>query len=326
MKKVISLVIGIIFIANLCCKKEDETVVMKGLINFTSGTVNVIDKDGNSEKAKIGNEITQGMKIETKGAKSFIDIYIGQYIIKVLGNTVVDIQQLFERVSNGNKLVKLELEKGRVFSRITSKLVKGDVYEVTTPTATAGVRGTDFVVTEEDGKSNVACLKGLVEVLNNSLKDGEPVMLKSKEETDVIPGEDMVKKQISSDKLRRLRILSEIKALRKEIRQKFEKQREEIRQYVKDQRAKNKEILEEQREKDKALVEDQKKRDRENIESIKGETDSAAKDASGKAKEQMDTVKVDKDSAKKESDEMIDSVKPDIDKNKLKINKDQFKK
>lgn len=326
MRTTISLVIGLVLLINLNCSKKEDSIKLKGLVNFTSGTVNIIDADGNGRKANIGDEITQGMKVETKGPKSFVDIYIGDYIIKILGDTTLDIEQLFEQVKSGNKQVKLMLEKGKVFSRITSKLVKGDIYEVSTPTATAGVRGTDFLVTEEEGKSNVACLKGLVEVLNNSLKGSEPVMLEPKEETDVIPGEDMVKKQISSDKLRMLNILTNIRELRKEIRQKFEKQREEIRQHVKDQRAKNREILDAQKEKDKALVEDQKKRDRENIDSIKGDTDAAARDASGKAKEQMENVKVDKDSAKEKADEMKESVKPVIDKDKFKVDKDQFKK
>lgn len=324
MKKAISLLIGVIFIVNISCKKAEETIELKGLINFTTGTVNIIDSKGNSKKAKIGDVISQGMKIETIGTKSFIDIYIGQYIIKVLGDTLLDIEQLYEKINSGNKHVNLKLEKGKVFSRITSKLVKGDFYEVSTSTAVAGVRGTDFLVSEEEGRSNIACLKGLVNVLNSTLENGEPVLLEAKEETDVIPGEDMVKKQIASDKFRMLQILTEVKELRKEIRQKFEKQREEIRQYVKDQKVKNQEVLDEQKEKDKALVENQKKQDRENINSIKGEIDTAAKDASGRAKEQMDTVKVDKDSATKEADDMKDSVKPDIDKNKFKINKDQF--
>ncbi len=319
MKKVLTVTIGFLLIFNLNCKKEQNTVPVKGIINFMAGDVKLISADGKIKKAGIGDEIIQGMKIEASGKKSFVDIFIGDYIIKVLGDTKVDVQKLFENVTGGNKEVKFSVEKGSLFSKITTKLSKDDRYEVTTPTAVAAVRGTEFLVTEENGKSNVACLNGLVSVLNSSLKESDTVELKPKEETDIIPGENMVKKQISDDKLRRMNILLNIKNMREDIRKKFEQQREEIRKHVTDQRAKNKEILDAQKEKDKALVEDQKKRDRENVEAIKGKTDDAAKEAAEFAKKQMDTVKVDKDAAKKEAEEKMKSVKPTI-------NKDQFKK
>jgi hypothetical protein len=325
MQKIISIAVGLFLIIGLNCKKEANTVPIKGIINFMVGDIKLIDVQGNSKNANIGDEITQGMKVEAVGQKSFVDIFIGDYIIKVLGNTKVDIQKLFENVNEGNKEVKFSVEKGSLFSKITTKLAKNDKYEVVTRTATAAVRGTEFLVTEENGKSNVACLTGLVAVLNNSLKEVNTVDLQPKEETDIIPGENMVKKQISDDKLRRLNILLEIKNMREDIRKKFEQQREEIRQHVKDQRAKNKEILDTQKEKDKALVEDQKKRDRENIEAIKGKTDDAAKEAFDSAKKQMDTVKVDKNAAKKEAEEEMKSVKPVIDKDKFKVDKDKFK-
>ncbi|MBN2401228.1 MAG: FecR domain-containing protein [Spirochaetes bacterium] len=325
MKRIISIAIALFLISGLSCKKEENTVPIKGIINFMSGNVKLIDTNGNAKNAKIGDEITQGMKIEAVGSGSFVDIFIGNYIIKVLGNSTVDVQKLFENFEKGNKEVRFSVQKGRLFSKITKKLSKDDSFEVTTPTATAAVRGTEFLVTEEEGKSNVACLAGLVEVLNNSLKEVDTVELQPKEETDVIPGENMVKKQISADKLRQLNILLQIRNMREDIRKKFEQQREEIRKHVQDQRAKNKEILDAQREKDKALVEDQKKRDRENIEAIKGTTDDAAKEAFDSAKQQMETVKVDKDAAVKEAEDKMESVKPVIDKDKFKVDKDQFK-
>ena len=326
MKRLFYLFLGLIFIISLSCKQEQKTIEIKGLVNFIAGNVKIIDAKGNSKSVNVGDEITQGMKIQTIGNKSFVDIFIGDYIIKVIGNSIVDVKKLFENVKDGNKEVKFSVEKGKLFSRITNRLSKGDSYEVTTPTAVAAVRGTEFLVSAENGKSNVACLNGLVSVLNNSLKDSSPIELQPKEETDVIPGENMVKKQISADKLRMLNILLDIKNMREDIRKKFEQQREEIRKHVTDQRAKNKEILDAQREKDKALVEDQKKRDRENIDNIKGKTGDSAKEAVDTAKKQMESTKVDTTSAKKEADEKMGSVKPAIDKNKFKVDKDQFKK
>ena len=325
MKRIISIIAALVLIVGLNCKKEDKIVPIKGIINFMTGEINLIDDKGNTRKASIGDEIFQGMKIESVGQKSFVDIFIGDYIIKVLGNTKIEVENLFEKVNDKGKEVKFSVEKGSLFSKITTKLAKEDKFEVRTSTAVAAVRGTEFLVSEEEGKSNVACLTGLVDVLNNSLKEDNTVQLHPKEETDIIPGENMVKKQISNDRLRMLNIMLEIKAMREDIRRRFEQQREEIRQHVIDQREKNKTMLEDQREKDKALVEDQKQRDRKNVEAIKGQTDEAAKEATDAARKQMEEVKVDKNAAKQEAEEKMQSVKPTIDKDKFKIDKDQFK-
>jgi hypothetical protein len=325
MKRLLIPIIALLLFAGLDCKQEEKMIPIKGIINFMVGSVKLIDPKGSSKNAQIGDEIVQGMKIETIGPKSFADIYIGEYILKVLGNTTIDIKKLFEEFKEGSKQVNLTVEKGKLFSRITTKLAKSDVYEIKTPTATAAVRGTEFLVSEEDGKSNVACLTGFVSVLNNSLEDSKPLVLEQKEETDIVPGENMVKRQISSDKLKQLNILLNIKALREDIRKKFEIQREEIRKFVTDQREKNKEILDAQKEKDKELVEDQKQRNKENIDNIRGTTKDAADKAVDAAKEVMDNVKVDTKSAAKEAKDQMESVKPVIDKDRFKVNKDQFK-
>ena len=115
MQKIISIVLSLLLIIGLNCKKEANTVPIKGIINFMAGDIKLIDAQGNSKSANIGDEIIQGMKIEAVGQKSFVDIFIGDYIIKVLGNTKVDVQKLFENVNDGNKEVKFSVEKGKSF-------------------------------------------------------------------------------------------------------------------------------------------------------------------------------------------------------------------
>ncbi|MDY6934565.1 MAG: FecR domain-containing protein [Spirochaetota bacterium] len=324
MKRVISFCVLLFIIIGLNCKKKDEFIDISGIINFINGDVKLILEDGKIIKANVGDEIRQGITLKTSGDKSFVDIYFGDNIVKVLGNTVVNIKRLLSNVNADTEEYQFFVEKGGMFSRVKRKLAKGDVYSVMTPTTTAGVRGTDFLVSEEDGQANVACLSGLVSVLNNSLTDTEPVVLEEREETDIIPGQNMVKKQISADRMRMLNILLEIKEMREEIRRKFEKQREEIRKHVVDQREKDKDILDKQREKDRSLVEDQKKRDQGLIKGIQDETEGLRDDVVGDAKGKMDEAKdVDKESAKKRAEDQKEAMKPKIE--KFKFNKDQFK-
>jgi hypothetical protein len=326
MKRVIAVAVALSFlVAGAGCKKaKTETVEREGLVNFLTGDVMLISKEGKEEKAKVGDAIKQGMKIKTVGKKSTAEIYFGENAIKILGDTIVEIKTLVTSVEAGSEESLFYVEKGQLFSKVAQKLSKGDSYNVKTPTTTAGVRGTDFLISEEEGKGNVAVLNGAVEVLNNSLADKPPVVVSDKEEVDVVAGEDMVKKQLSADRLRALQILAEIKAMREEIWNKMRQQREEIRKAVEDQRQVNKEMLEKQREGDKALVEDQKRRDREMIGTIKDETKALGDAAKDVAKGQMDAAKnVDKDASKDEAIKQKEGMKPSIE--KFKVDKDQFK-
>ncbi|MFW5770470.1 MAG: FecR domain-containing protein [Spirochaetota bacterium] len=329
MKKYVSILavagISMLLITQVSCKKDKElTLAREGYVNFLSGNVMLVQADGSKTEAGIGDAIKEDMKISTDGKDSMAEIYIGENVIKVLGNTIINIEKLNTNIETNGEESLFVVEKGRVFSRVKQKLSKKDNYTVKTPTAIAAVRGTDFLVSQEDEKSNVACVEGLVAVLNQSLGSGEPMVLEDKEEVDVVEGKDMVKQQISADKMRMLNIISEIKDMRMEIRRKYEEQREEILQHVKDQKEKNKTMLEEQREKDKALVEDQKARDRALIDEAKGTADESAKESLDKAKDEMESARaVDKDESTSAAKEQMESTKPKIE--KPKIDMDQFK-
>jgi len=329
MKKYVSILavagISMLLITQVSCKKDKElTLAREGYVNFLSGNVMLVQADGSKTEAGIGDVIKEEMKISTDGKNSMAEIYIGENVIKVLGNTIINIEKLNTNIETNGEESIFVVEKGQVFSRVKQKLSKKDNYTVKTPTAIAAVRGTDFLVSQEGEKSNVACVEGLVAVLNQSLGSGEPMVLEDKEEVDVVEGKDMVKQQISADKMRMLNIISEIKDMRMEIRRKYEEQREEILQHVKDQKEKNKTMLEEQREKDKALVEDQKARDRALIDEAKGTADESAKESLDKAKGEMESAKaVDKDESTSAAKEQMESTKPKIE--KPKIDMDQFK-
>jgi hypothetical protein len=310
-------------VAVSACKKpnKDYAVAMNGIVNFVSGIVK-FEKDGKTGVIKQGDTIAEGMKIIAEGEKSFAEVYIDQNAVKVLGNSSL----VFTRLSmtGSGQTTDLFVEKGNVFSKVR-KLEKGDSYNVKSPHSVAAVRGTDFFVSDDGKKSNIACVDGKVEVSDSA---AHSVVLEQKEEVDAA-GSDLVKKQISDDKLRILKRLSDIKEIQQDIRQKFEdqrndirrkmeEQREEIRKAVTDQKEKDKAMVEAQKEGDKARVEEQKKRDKENIDAIKGSSNQNAKDSSDAAKTAMDATKADTSSSKKAADDAKAAVKPKIDVNQFK--------
>lgn len=264
-----------------------QIVPLSGMISFVEGDVTIEDSAGNTVRAEAGDAVTGGMKVTTTGKKSVADIYVGGNAFRVAGDTIIHISVLTTNSATGTEQVAITLDKGVIFSRINRKLVNDDSYAVSTGTASALVRGTEFAVEYDKDETVVSCLRGNVAVKNN---DGTEVVIGAEEEASVTRGKDPVKSLIDKNRLNRLKILSDIKEAREDIREKFEQQREEIRQAVSDQKNANTENLE-----------DQKSADADRIEKVKAGTvkssadDKATEEALNKpvssVKEKMEALK-----------------------------------
>lgn len=278
------------------CKKQQDTVVAtQGLVNFTIGDVKLVSAAG-EQAAKVGDVIKEGMTIVTKGDKSQAEIFFGDNAIKVLGNTSIEVKKLLANITKNSNDSEFFVNKGAVFSKV-KKLGKNDSYTVKSPTTTAGVRGTEFLLEEEGGKASVACIDGKVECLNNA-NPADTAIIEKNEEVIVVPGQNIVKQQISADRLKMLDIIRNIKEVREDIRQQYQKAVEDIRKQYEEAKKQYREDVEKVRAEAKAAVEDQKARDKAAVDAAKGTSQQAAKDVVAEAGSQMSAAK---DSASKES-------------------------
>lgn len=75
-------------------------------------------------------------------------------------NTSVSIDELSG--SDDGVITRLALETGKVWTNIKEKLNRNSTYEIKTPTATMGVRGTKFYVDSANDYTKVAVLDGTV--------------------------------------------------------------------------------------------------------------------------------------------------------------------
>ena len=110
------------------------------------------------------------------------------------------------------KEVVLSLHEGKVLSKV-SKLRKDSWFEVATPTAVAGVRGTAFLVEYFPGekKGRVAVLQGIVAVYNQSAP-GQVVILEAKMSTTVVGAQrPEVPRPVTADELKELLELDQLK-------------------------------------------------------------------------------------------------------------------
>ncbi|NLV68468.1 MAG: hypothetical protein GXY14_12430 [Spirochaetes bacterium] len=285
MKKIIVLAMLMAAVTGLIsCKKDQATTVnIEGLINFMAGDVKIVD-GGTVSAAKIGDTVKQGMTVKT-GPRAVADIYFGDNVIRILENSSVVMTELVRNVADNRENSEFYVENGKMFSRVTRKLVDGEKFRVNTPTSVAGVRGTEFIVSEEEGKSNIACIDGVVVVKEQGSDDSTYKEVEAGKEANVEKGKPISVADLKEQNRANIKkIKDDIKAIREDIRRKFEEQRDEIRQAVIDEKAKNKQAVEDQKAKDQANIQAIK-------DDIKGQQDEIKADVSAKKDEQMDAVK-----------------------------------
>ena len=285
MKKIIVLAMLMAAVTGLIsCKKDQATTVnIEGLINFMAGDVKIVD-GGTVSAAKIGDTVKQGMTVKT-GPRAVADIYFGDNVIRILENSSVVMTELVRNVADNRENSEFYVENGKMFSRVTRKLVDGEKFRVNTPTSVAGVRGTEFIVSEEEGKSNIACIDGVVVVKEQGSDDSIYKEVEVGKEVNVEKGKPISVADLKEQNRANIKkIKDDIKAIREDIRRKFEEQRDEIRQAVIDEKAKNKQAVEDQKAKDQANIQAIK-------DDIKGQQDEIKADVSAKKDEQMDAVK-----------------------------------
>ncbi len=90
-------------------------------------------------------------KITTKNG--IVDLQVGtNSIIRVGKFTTLSLTELLE--DKGKLKVEMNLNSGSLLTKVTKKIDKNSEYKITTPTKTAGVRGTQFLVQEGDDYEN----------------------------------------------------------------------------------------------------------------------------------------------------------------------------
>jgi hypothetical protein len=126
-------------------------------------------------------------KIQTKNG--FVDLQVGTGSVLRIGKfSSLVLSELFEE--KGTLKVELNLNIGSVFTKVVKKMDKTSEFKIKTPTQTAGVRGTQFLIKEgndsesekEDEKieGGVYVIEGEVEVITDYATD--PISVKAGEE------------------------------------------------------------------------------------------------------------------------------------------------
>ena len=139
-----------------------EIVALK--VENLTGKAYVLTEDHQKKWLREGDIVLPGNVVVTK-EESQMDLVLPRgRRITVKPNAILEIVYVI-RLADGSLKAGFLLEKGRLFNIIQEKLPPGDTFEIKTPVALTGVRGTRFRVklTQEDA-SIIESLHGVVSV------------------------------------------------------------------------------------------------------------------------------------------------------------------
>jgi hypothetical protein len=324
------LIISILYFSS-CKEKTNPTDNWYGLMTKIQGNVLIISKDQKERIPEKGSIVLPGESIVAK-SKSNADIQLDDgVLIRIKENTVISFTQLFNDRQK-TKLTAISLSQGKIFVSIMDKLSPTSNFKVQTKTTVAGVRGTEFLLEEnEEGKSTIKVSHGTV-ALSKISSDKETLISDKEKGVESENSNEFIREELTKEELDELeQEKNTLEALPKSISDQIENMYKSI----SDQKAqnanslneileKNKSILDEVKSSSKSELNDLKTSNQEELESLK----SKNKEESSKIKNSQDTNKEEmKNTKEKDKTNIQDKAGTDLDeiKSKTKIDKSQFK-
>ncbi|KOA20432.1 FecR protein [Clostridium homopropionicum DSM 5847] len=123
-----------------------------------------VKKSGGEKKISAfkGMRLKKGDTIITgKKSSATLDIDSDKEVT-VGDNTQLSITELSKEISKNSSKSSFTLQAGKVWANVKTKLNKDSKFQIKTSTTIAGVRGTKFYVSQEEGQSEIAVLEGTV--------------------------------------------------------------------------------------------------------------------------------------------------------------------
>ncbi len=204
----------VVLLALVGCKKEEKKAVKSeraAVVTFVKGTEARIDREGSGIAVKPG-EFVFVKDVLVTGAKSNIDLQLSEdRVVKISEKSRVEISEMLATI-DGATNDSLNLVAGGIYSKV-GKLSKGSSFSVRTPTAVAGVRGTEFYVeSDEQGQSSISVTGGKVEVESVT---GEKSVVEEGQKAEVKKDGKVEEKGLAQAEIAKLKGYGDIKAFDK---------------------------------------------------------------------------------------------------------------
>lgn len=160
-----------------------------GVFMVVKGDVKLISK-GKSIPAKVGQKVFEGDSITTGPDSRAKVVMSDKNVLNISPDTKVEITIYKNDPSSNTKKVDLKVDQGKVRAAVEQKYDdEKNTFRIKTPTAVAGVRGTDFSVSFNPStrRSQVVTFKGLVAVVkpNANGPQPQPVLVRPGESSEI---------------------------------------------------------------------------------------------------------------------------------------------
>ncbi len=148
---------------------------VSGIMMIIKGDVQVVTK-GKAEKAKAGRKVLEGDIIKTAVDGRAKIVMSDKNILNISPSSSVEISTYKNDPSTNSRKVELKVDYGKVRASVEQKYdSEKNTFLIKTPTAVAGVRGTEFTVSFNQNlrKTEIITFNGLV-AFGNIDKSGKP--------------------------------------------------------------------------------------------------------------------------------------------------------
>lgn len=268
-----------------------------GTFMVVKGDVQVTSKAGETQKAKIGMKV-QESDIISSGADSRAKIVMSdKNVINISPDTKLELEKYIFDPNSDNKQVSLNVLQGKVRATVEQKYDgEKNKFHVKTPSAVAGVRGTDFLTSfsPTNKETKIVTFEGRVAVglpgPNGSISN--PVYVNPGQTTSAQGGAAPSKPQpVPANDLKNMNSESQAEAPKssdkkdtasgdnKEKEEKEEK-KEEKKEEAKDEKKEDKKEAKEDKKEDKKSIKEEAKEDKKDSKESKTEVKEDKKEAS----------------------------------------------
>lgn len=202
---VIAALILILIVSAIVLEQQEKLYVRSPLlmmdrptVTYILGEAELLAEQGEAEwlPIEIGDTLRKGAVLRT-GIESSLDIRFSDRTAVRLGpETTISLDEATVR------RLSLKVEQGHLFARF-ERLFKEQEFKVATPTAVAGIRGTELVFDVSSDKAVISALSGITEVYNPDLPE-KRVLLAFQKRTTVTAAGPSEPERIAPDELRNL--------------------------------------------------------------------------------------------------------------------------
>jgi hypothetical protein len=205
-----------------------------GIFMVVKGDVKVLSTQGGNAPAKIGGRVLAGETVTTGPDSRAKIVMSDKNVLNVSPDSKLKIEHYENDSATGHKNVLLKLDQGKVRANVEQKYDGAkNRFLIKTPTAVAGVRGTQFMTSFNPATkmTEIVTFKGAVSfnsINANGIPVGPAVIVKKGQTTSLAPGATVpaTPKSLPKEDLRKADTESTASNLRKETDNKLAEQKD----------------------------------------------------------------------------------------------------